>query len=567
LKVSYSKSKNTTLYYLSKSIWVNGKSTTKTIEFLGSDEDIRKREGVEDAYEWAKQYARERTKQEKEAHREIILKYSPAKQIKKDEQRSVNIGYLFLQDIYYELGLNKICSEIKKKYKFTYDLNSILSCLVYSRILFPASKRRTLEDARCFLEAPSIDLQHMYRGLEYLCRENDLIQASLYKNSLKVTERKNHVLYYDCTNYYFEIESDDEFRKYGFSKENRPNPIVQMGLFMDGDGIPLSFTIFEGNKNEQGSMTPLEQKIMSDFGLKQFVVCTDSGLSSLANRKFNNVSNRKYITVQSIKKLKAFLQDFCLGDDKWKLPGSKKEYKISELDAEKDFDKVFYKERWINEDGLEQRLIVTFSLKYKNYQKTIRDRQVEKAAKATNASKEHFRPNDYKRFIEDTYCTDDGEIASNKKRSVDTKKVQNEEKYDGFYAVCTNLKDDASAIIAVNHRRWEIEECFRIMKTEFKGRPVYLSRRDRITAHFLTCFISLIVYRILEKKLKDKYTCEDIIRTLRSMGMLVADTEGYIPEYTRTDLTDDLHEAFGFRTDYQIVSKKEMKKICSATKK
>jgi len=568
LKVSVSKSKNTTIFYISKSIWRNGKSTTKTIEKLGTLEEVQARAGDMDPYEWAKQYAAELTRKEKEGRKEIILKYSSSRLITKDEQRSVNIGYLFLQNIYYSLGLDKICSSISKKYKFTYDLNSILSCLIYSRILFPASKKRTLEDARHFLESPAFDIQHMYRGLEYLCKESDLIQARLYKNSLDVIKRKKGVLYYDCTNYYFEIEMEDDFRKYGYSKEHKPNPIVQMGLFMDSDGIPLSFSVFAGNESEQVSMTPLEKNIISDFGLKKFVVCTDAGLSSTANRKFNDVPNRRYITVQSVKKLKGFLQEFCLGNNGWHLKGSDREYSLDNLDEEKDFEKVFYKERWINEDGLEQRLIVTFSLKYKNYQRKIRDRQIEKAAKVADSSaKQHFRANDYKRFIQDTYCTDEGEIAGNQVRGIDTDRIAREEKYDGFYAVCTNLEDDASVIVAVNRRRWEIEECFRIIKHEFKARPAYLSREDRIKAHFLTCFIALIVYRILEKKLKNKYTCDEILSTLRSMDMMIADGEGYIPEYTRTDLTDDLHEAFGFRTDYQIVPAKEMKKICTATKK
>jgi len=567
LKISISKSKNATLYYLSKSIWVNGKSTTKTIEFLGSDEDIRKREGVEDAYEWAKQYARERTKQEKAAQKEVIVKYSSSKRIKKNEQRSVNVGYLFLQDIYYDLGLDKISAEIQKKYKFTYDLNSVLSCLIYSRILFPASKRRTLEDSERFLEPPKLDLQHMYRGLEYLCKENDFIQSRLYKNSLAVMKRKKGVLYYDCTNYYFEIEMEDDFRKYGHSKEHKPNPIVQMGMFMDADGIPLSFSVFAGRESEQVSMTPLEEKIISQFGLKKFVVCTDAGLSSTANRKFNNIGSRRFITVQSIKKLKGFLREFCLDDDGWHLNGSRATYRLSQLDEDLDFEKVFYKERWINENGLEQRLIVTFSLKYRNYQRTIRDGQIARAQKATERKKQHFAANDYKRFIEDTYCTDDGEIAQNQMRALDQKRIEKEEQYDGFYAVCTNLEDEAKTIVAVNKRRWEIEECFRIIKTEFKAHPVYLSRKDRITAHFLTCFISLIIYRILEKKLDEKYTCEEILRTLQAMDMMIVPGEGYIPEYKRTDLTDDLHDTFGFRTDYQIVPKKEMRKICTLTKK
>ena len=441
--------------------------------------------------------------------------------------------------------------------------------LVYSRIISPGSKISSLENSQRFIEQPKCSLHQVYRALEVIARENDFFQAELYKNSQSVIERKKDVLYYDCTNYYFEIEEEDDFRKYGFSKEHRPNPIVQMGLFMDADGIPLSFSVFDGNQNEQPSMTPLEKKIISDFNTSDFIVCTDAGLSSTANRKFNSIQGRGYITTQSIKKLKGFLQDFCLADDGWFIPGEAKIYKLSELDEEKDSDKVFYKHRWINEDNLEQHLIVTYSIKYRNYQRTIRERQIERAKKYINkpSSLSKKKTNDPKRFIEQEYCTSDGEAANRTFVSLDQKQIENEAKYDGFYAVCTNLDYDVSDIIKINHNRWEIEECFRIMKTEFKARPVYLSRKDRITAHFTTCFTALVIYRILEKRLNKKYTCENIIHTLRAMDMLIAPGEGYIPTYTRTDVTDALHEVFGFRTDYQITSQKNMRKILNQTRK
>jgi transposase len=384
-----------------------------------------------------------------------------------------------------------------------------------------------------------------------------------------VIDRKKEILYYDCTNYYFEIEDEDNFRRYGASKEHRPNPIVQMGLFMDADGIPLSFSLFNGNENEQPSMSPLEKKIIKDFGTSDFIVCTDAGLSSTANRKFNSIQGRGFVTTQSIKKLKGFLRDFCLDDDGWYLPDSKKVYKLSELDEGACYDKVFYKDRWINEDNLEQHLIVTYSIKYRNYQRTIRDRQIERAKKYVDSPSKftNKKVNDPKRFVEQDHCTSDGEIANKVITSLNQTQIDEEAKYDGFYAVCTNLEYSVSDIVKINQKRWEIEECFRIMKTEFKARPVYLSRKDRITAHFTTCFTALIIYRILEKKLNEKYTCEELINTIRSMNMMIAPGEGYIPTYTRTDITDALHEAFGFRTDYQITSQKNMRKILNQTKK
>ena len=569
MKVSVSKSKNTIIYYLSKSVRVDGRVTTKTIERIGSYDEIKKLCGDMEPLEWAKQYAAKRSAEEKASKKDIIIKYSSSSRIEKDVCRSVNIGYLFLKDVYYDLGIDRICTEIAKKYKFQYDLNDILLMLVLARVIYPGSKRSSLELSQKFLEKPDCELHQVYRALEILARENDFFQSQLYKNSEQVMDRQKGILYYDCTNYYFEIEEEDSFRKYGHSKEHRPNPVVQMGLFMDADGIPLTFSLFNGNENEQPSMRPLEKKILSDFGVKKFIVCTDAGLSSMTNRIFNNTADRRFVTTQPVKKLKGFLKDFCLADDGWHLSGSRKTFKLSELDGNDHYDNIFYKDRWINEDGLEQHLIVTFSFKYRDYQRKIRNRQIERAEKLADnpSSLKKNRQNDPKRFIRQDHCTSDGVIADKTVTSIDEQMVWEEERYDGFYAVCTNLEDDVPTIISINQKRWQIEECFRIMKSEFQARPVYLSRKDRITAHFFTCFTALILYRILEKKLGEGYTCETIIRTLKEMNMLVIPGEGFIPEYTRTDLTDKLHDIFGFRTDYEIVSQRNMKKILTATRK
>lgn len=569
MKLTCAGTKKSPTYYVQKSVRIGNKTTTKTVERLGSIEEIKARCGDADPIEWAKEYTKKLTLAEKESKQGILLKYSASQLIDKNVRRSCNAGYLFLQDIYYSLGIDKICDKIAEKYKFEYDLNDILSMLVYSRIITPCSKRASLLDSQDFLEQPECKLHQVYRALEVIAKENDFFQSELYKNSQSVVERKQEVLYYDCTNYYFEIEQEDDFRKYGVSKEHRPNPIVQMGLFMDADGIPLSFSLFNGNENEQPSMSPLEQKILKDFGTSDFIVCTDAGLSSTANRKFNSIQGRGFVTTQSIKKLKGFLQDFCLDEGGWHLPGDKKTYKLSELDEDADFDKTFYKDRWINEDGLEQHLIITYSIKYRNYQRLIREKQIERAKKYVEspADLNRKKANDPKRFVEQDHCTSDGEVAAKTITSLNQNQIDEESKYDGLYAVCTNLDYNVSDIIKINQKRWEIEECFRILKSEFKARPVYLSRKDRITAHFTTCFTALIIYRILEKKMDNQYTCEELINTIRSMDMMIASGEGYIPTYTRTDITDDLHAAFGFRTDYQIISQKNMRKILNQTKK
>ena len=569
MKLTCAGTKKSPTYYVQKSIRIGNKTTTKTVERLGSIDEIKARCGEMDPIEWAKRYVEKLTIAEKEAKQGILLKLSSSMIIDKNIRNSCNVGYLFLQDICYSLGLDTICDSISKKYKFDYDLNDILSMLIYARIIAPGSKLSSLESAQKFLEQPKCELHQIYRALEVIAKENDFFQSELYKNSQNVISRNKEILYYDCTNYYFEIEDEDDFRKYGLSKDHKPNPIVQMGMFMDADGIPLAFSVFDGSQNEQPSMSPLEKKIIKDFNTSDFIVCTDAGLSSTANRKFNSIQGRSFVTTQSIKKLKGFLQDFCLDDDGWYLPGSNKKYKLSELDEATDYDKIFYKDRWINEDNLEQHLIVTYSIKYRNYQRTIRERQIERAKKLIQSPSKlnKNKANDPKRFVSQGHCTPDGEIASKTINSLNQNQIDNETKFDGFYAVCTNLESDVSSIIKINQKRWEIEECFRIMKTEFKARPVYLSRKDRITAHFTTCFTALVIYRILEQKLNEKYTCEELIDTIRTMDMLIAPGEGYIPTYTRTDITDALHEAFGFRTDYQITSQKNMRKILNQTKK
>jgi transposase len=580
MRLSLSKSKNATSLYVIKDVIEKNKRTTKIVEKLGTYDELKKKLSGQDPIDWAKKYIEVLNKKEEEEKREVLVKYSPSKLINKDEQHSFNGGYLFLQKIYYELGLHKICKEISDKYKFDFNLDSILSRLVYGRVIFPSSKLATNELSKRFIEQPKFDLHQIYRALEVLAKETDFIQSSLYENSLKVSKRNTGVLYYDCTNYFFEIEQEDGLKQYGFGKDHKPNPIVEMGLFMNGDGIPLAFSINKGNINEQLTLKPLEEKIISDFELSKFIVCTDAGLASEKNRKFNSKDGRAFITTQSIKKLKSHLKKWALAPEGWKLPGSDKTYDISKLDAMIDKAdnevkakiraKVFYKERWIKENDFEQKLIVTYSIKYRDYQRKIRNSQIERAQKTIDSNPTKIKKcnqNDYKRFINKINCTPDGEVAENEIYGIDTALIQKEEAFDGFYGVCTNLEDDASEIIKVNQKRWEIEECFRIMKSEFKARPVFLKKDDRIEAHFITCFISLIVYRLLEKRLNEEFTCNEIIDGLRVMNFLEVKGEGYVPTYTRTDFTDALHKAFDFRTDYQIVNIGMMKKIFKETKK
>ena len=589
MKLTISKSKNSATFYVQKSIRKsNGSVSSVTIEKLGNLDQVRARANGVDPYQWAQEYVNELNQKEYEEQKSVMISRSPVKLMKKGDAHSFNCGYLFLQRIYYDLGLDKICRSIQEKYSFEYDLNEVLSILTYTRILYPSSKIAANQKARTFLEQPSFQLHDIYRALSVLSAESDLIQSRLYQNSQKILERRDDILYYDCTNYYFEIEQEDELRRYGKSKQHQPLPIVGMGLFMDADGIPLAFSIYPGNQNEQPTLKPLEQKVLNDYGMSQVVVCTDAGLSSVQNRKFNdrklgNVRIRSFITTQSIKMLPSDLEGYALDATGWHLAGEEGVYDLNSLDDEKDYDKTFYKEKWITEDisqksrrqgnaPLEQRLIVTFSLKYRNYQRKVREDQISRARKiidSGSSDRKGKNQNDPNRFIAVDAITENGEVCAKKIPYLDETIISEEEKYDGFYAVCTNLENTpVSKIIQINHGRWEIEECFRIMKTEFQARPVYLQREDRIKAHFLTCYLALFIFRILEKRLDGKYTCGDIIRTLRDMKMYrPGEKLGYYPSYTRTDLTDALHEIAGFRTDYEVFTDAGMRKVIQASRK
>lgn len=576
MRLMISPSKNAKSFYVIKSVQKNGKNTSEIVEKLGTETFIKETYGVDDAEAWARSHVNELNAAEKAAKDvEHFVRFSTNELIPAGKELSFNAGYLFLQKIYSLLGLPSICKKIKKDNAFTYDLNAILSRLVYGRILFPSSKLSCFEQSKELLEQTEFDLHLIYRALSVLADNSDFIQAELYKRSKKLVKRNTGVLFYDCTNYFFELKHEDGLKQYGPSKEHRPNPIVQMGLFMDKSGIPLAFCINPGNQNEQLSLKPLEQQIMRDFELSKFVVCTDAGLSSDANRQFNNFGEISFITTQSIKKLKRSLKEWCLDCKGWQLEGSKKAYDISEIeDTPENRNRIFYKQMLVEgydeerDIAFDQTLIVTYSLKYKLYQQTIRERQIERAKKYLQhpAQYDKHSVTDAKRFIKKTPVTNDGEIAEKAAYELNINAIEEEAKYDGFYAVCTNLDDDPAEIAMINHDRWEIEESFRIMKSEFDARPVYLHRDDRIKAHFLTCFISLMIYRILEKQLDSSFTCEEIINTLRKMNVRKVGEYGYIPNYTRTELTDAMHDNAGFRTDNELTTPKAMAEIIRRSK-
>lgn len=563
MKLSISKNKNgTSNLYISKSFRKqNGKSSTKVVKKLGKLEDLmaKRNETKEQVLDYARNIAKEMTEKENQDNLKLNLILDPNKDIV--DKNVLEFGYVHLKKIFHELNLDKTIEKISSKYKFEYDLDDIFQKLIYSRILDPSSKRSTYAFSKNFLEKPKFELHDLYRALSVLGQETELIQKELYENSKNIVKRNTRVFYYDCTNFFFEINSEDNLRKYGISKENRPNPIVQMGLLMDGNGYPISFDLTPGNTNEQTTLKPIEKKIISKYSLSEFVICTDTGLSSNANRKFNDMKNRKFITTQSVKKIKNFLKDYILDAEGWccnKFPN--RTFDLSKVDSKKYFDCTFYKSRWIKENGVEQRLIVSFSFKYMQHQRDIRNSQINRAIKNINNNRvEKKNPNDPNRLISSRYITSDGELASKVKRTIDIKKIEEEQKYDGFYAICTNLEDNVENIIAANKKRWQIENCFRILKSEFKARPVFVSLEENIKAHFLVCFVSLMFVKILKAKTNNKYSTHQIIEDLKSIKLLEREAFGYEPIFKTTPIINDLNNVFDTPINKEIISKKNIK--------
>ncbi len=572
MNLHITKSKNAESFYICKSYTkANGSTTSAIVRKLGTLEQLLPEHGPtrDDVLAWAKNEVKietEKYKKEKEAQT-VLIPFHADRQLDYNKQVFFRGGYLFLQSFYYQLQMNKICRKLKQKYKFKYDINAILSDLIYARILEPCSKRSSYKVASEFLEKPSYELHDVYRALDVLGTECDLIQAEVYKNSHFLGERNDKILYYDCSNYYFEIEQEDGNKKYGQSKEHRPNPIIQMGLFMDGDGIPLAFSLFPRNANEQISLKPLEKKVLEDFGCQKFIYCSDVGLGSKSIREYNHMGERAYIVTQSIKKLKKDEKEWALNPQGFKRVSDDAPVDITKLSED---DKgLYYKNEPYTTKKLHQRLIITYSPKYALYQKSIRDKQIERAQKmldSGNTKKNRKNPNDPARFIGTLAVTKEGE-AADVKHYLDENKISEEGQYDGFYAVCTDLLDDeVDDILKVSEGRWQIEECFRIMKTDFSARPIYLQDENRIKAHFLICFLALTIYRFLEKKLGSKYTCEKLLDTLKGMNFAEIQEQGFTPLYKREAITDDLHDVCGFRTDYQFITKSKMRNIQKKSK-
>ena len=574
MRVTTSRSKNSESFYITKSYTnAQGKSTSTTVKKLGTLAELSERLGTDRAgvMAWAKEQARIETEKYKKETEDavVMIPFRPNRLMDYNRKKLFSGGYLFLQSIYYGLKMDSICRKIRSRYKYQYDLNAILSDLIYTRVLEPSSKLSSFEAAKRFLEAPSYELHDIYRALSVLAKESDLIQAEVYKNSFFLGNRNDKILYYDCTNYYFEIEQEDGDKKYGRSKEHRPNPIIQMELFTDGDGLPLAFSLFPGNQNEQRSLKPLETKILKQFGCQKFIYCSDAGLASEDNRYFNHLGQRAFIVTQPIKKLPAEDRKWALDRRGFKRIDDDTPVDITQL-TDDDKQGLFYKDAPYTTKKLHQRLIITYSPKYAAYQKAVRAEQITRAEKMiANGSLKRQRknPNDPARFVNKLAVTGDGEKADIR-YYIDLEKIAGEEKYDGLYVVCTDLlDDDAADILKVSEGRWQIEDCFRTMKTDFDARPVYVSREDSIKAHFLICFLALLHFRLLKRDLKTPCTTEQLLKVLKDIKFADIEDQGFMPVYERQKITDELHENCGFRTDYQLITKRKMKHIQKKSKR
>ena len=600
-RIKVSTSKNSKSYSIIEDYCRNGKRTTKIVDYIGNYSkvmELAKKENL-DINTWLKKYLIQYKKEHNipiEFNEVIIKKYSN-KLIPKNVLNRFNIGYLFLKDIYYSLKIDKIIKTVSKKYKFEFDLNEVLTNLVFSRIIYPSSKLKTYELSKNFIETPKYNLEHLYRGLTYLNNELDYIQKEIYNNSKSVINRNTRIIYFDCTNYYFDISEEDDLRKYGKGKDHKPNPLVGMGLFMDGNGLPIAMNIYPGNENETKHLIPLQEKMEKDFALfnKKTIICTDAAMCTDEIKQFNIKDGKAFVITQSIKKLKEAYKKEVFEDSNWRILGDlSKTYNLSDIlndeeQRKKHYETLFYNIVQTETAHVVQDLIVTFQIKYKDYLRNVRNGQIERARKKISSTnkgdkiKLSVNPNDFRRLIKEeikelktkkSKKLKEGNSFNKEEKtqyfysySIDQDKIKEEEKYDGYYGITTNLNSDIEEILKISKNRWEIEESFRILKTDFDSGTIHLSREDRIKAHFLTCFISLLIYRILENKLNYKYTNTQIIDKLKEMNVYEEKGNGYSPSYVRDDLTDDLHEIFGFRTDYEIISYENFKKIFTQVKK
>lgn len=607
MKLYYDKRLKDPTYYIQQGFRNGKKTTTKNIKRLGKHSELLLI--TDDPLEYAKNEVKKMNEEYRSGRSEFVVTMDfneriPSSDSPCSNSTSLNIGYLYLKDIYVKLNLSDFFKSVSSDRKITYDCNKICQFLTYARILDPASKYGTYDKLDTYYEKPQVEYQHMIRFLDILDRNSDKYLKHLFDNSENIVKRDTSVMYYDCTNYFFETEKPDEeivdevtgeiilgLRQFGISKENKTSPIVEMGLIMDSRGIPISMCIHPGNTNEQLTAVPLEKEVIKITGNKKFIYCADAGLGSYNIRKFNDMGGRAYIVTQSVKKLGQEIKDIVFNDSNYRLLSNDDAITLKEMrtfnkkDANNlslynDFaykvipantamDTGLYEEK-VYKNGrtkkvkakgtLHQYIIVTFSRKMMEYQRTIRERQLERAKKLLrlkDPEKIKKGPNDIRRFLKNT-SSDTANYV------LDMDKIHEEEKYDGFYAVATNLDDSAKDILAVAQNRYKIEDCFRIMKTNFDARPVFLRKPERIRAHFLICYTALLIYRLMECKLDDNLThvtTSNLIKTLRNMNVVNMDDMYYKSIYSGSQALDALERCFELQLNRKYYRPSDLNKI------
>lgn len=562
--------KDDAILYYAVSIRKGKKTTSKNVRRIGRLSELKKEYTDPIAH-----FRAEAKRLTDEGKSELSFEIPANVMLDPMKKRRIMLGYIFPQSVYYSLGLNTVMRGIRNESKVTYDFNRIMRDLVIGRVLSPLSKSSTYEKAFSFPEPPDYDLQHVYRSLSLMAKNFDLIEEKAFKGMKKYADVDTSVTYYDCTNFYFEIEEEDGFRTYGKSKENKPNPIVQMGLFLDRNGLPISMCINPGKTNEQKTMIPLEKLMTERFGIEKFVVCADCGLSGKRNLRFNSTENHGFVVTKSLKKVSEDVRARLMGDGGWKRFGdaSGRLYSLKEIREDANLrDVIFYHDEKfaMGSDGFEERIVTTYCGRLREYQRSVRERQLQRAMELVRQGKirKGINQNDVRRFIVVDSVTENGEVAEKKVFSIDRERFEEESEYDGFYAVTTDLDDDPGEIIRINRGRWEIEESFRIMKSDFDGRPVFVSREDRIRAHFLTCYLAFMIFRIIEQKLNKgdvRYTDPEILRTLRDYEAI--DAESFYVGAMEGKAVRALESTFGLVGSMTAFSKAQFRRLVAKSKK
>jgi len=619
MKLCYDKRSKDPIYYIQMGFRNGKKTSTKNVARIGKHSELLAIDP--DPLEYAKRQVQKHNEEYKKGKVSMQVDVNFDEKLSHTEDVAsksnlLNIGYFVLQKIYQDLRVVEYFKTIKPKYKATFPLDDINRFLTYARILDPRSKLGTFDrldayyELESFAKEPAFGYQNILRFMDILEENFDGYLAHLFAHSGNVVKRDTSVCYFDCTNYYFETEGEDDdyidevtgevikgLRKYGQSKQHQPSPLVQMGLFMDGNGIPISMCINSGSDNEQSCAIPSEKKIIEMFSGKRFIYCADAGLGSYSIRNFNSMGGRAFIITQSIKKLSDVLKLAVFNDYDYRLLSSDakvtikhmKEFdRFSEgnlplyndtafkvLDVENPVDTGLYEEKIFKNGNsklvkakavLKQRIIITFSRKTMEYQRNIRDRQVERARyilKHKDVEDVKKGPNDVTRFIKRTSVGKNGEKAKDH-YTIDQAVIDEESKYDGYYAVATNLEDDdVRPILEINSRRYKIEDCFRILKTNFRARPVCHRNRDRIVAHFMVCYTALLIYRLLECKL-DRYgahfTTDNILETLKNMNVMNIQDLYYAAAYKGSQVCTALGGVFNLELDRKYYQPKTLNK-------